>query len=253
VNQPTRLNSYTELKLLLSFNGSIDPKLQREIERRVELVSINPLSNDNRSEIQLARQQYDALVEFARRPDGLPAKIERDRREEMVPLQHGSTARFFINLGNVLSFGRYVHREQVTPELTARMELARRLQLHSNFLNEVARSSPQTEVAWDLNTVKRSLQFIADRGAGAGGSAARATALIFQRTNDVEARRLCLDALYRINSKSARKALVNLYLAEQPDSTWRPAIEAHLRKSVAEDSRIKPSDAWAVLNQVGQP
>jgi hypothetical protein len=247
------LNSYTELKLLLSFNGTLDPKLEREIERRVELVSINPLSNDSQSEIRLARQQYDALVDFAGRPDGLPAKIERDRREEMVPLQHGSVARFFINLGNVLSFGRYVHREDVTPELLERMELARRLDSHTNFLNDVAKSSPQTEVAWDISTVKRSLQFLVDRGAGRNGSAARSAALIFQRTNDAEAKRLCLEALSKINGKTARNEFLRLYNEEPPKSEWRVAIAERLRNAVAADSRLKPAEAWAVLNQVDQP
>jgi len=253
LNQPTRLNSYTELKLLLSFNGSLDPILEREIERRAELVSINPLSNDSQSEIRLARQQYDALVDFARRPDGLPAKVARDRREEMVPLEHGSVARFFINLGNVLSFGRYVHRENVTPELSERMELARRLERHTNFLNEVAKSSPQVEVAWDISTVKRSLQFLVDRGAGRNGSAARAAALIFQRTNDRDARRLCLEALSKINSKTARNEFLRLYHEEPPQSEWHAAIAERLRNAVAADSRLKPAEAWAVLNQVDQP
>ncbi len=141
LNQPSRLKSYAELKLLLSSNGSLDPRLQREIEQRLEIVSVNPLNNDSQSEIQLARQQYDSLVDFARRPDGLPARIERDRRAEMVPLQHGSLSRFFISLGNILSFGRYVHRERETPELSARLELARRTERHTNFLSQIAKSS----------------------------------------------------------------------------------------------------------------
>jgi hypothetical protein len=253
LNQPTRLNSYSELKLLLSFNSALDPQLQREIERRIELVSVNPLSNDNQSEIKLARQQYDALVDFARRPDGLPAKIESDRRAEMVSLKHGSVGRFFINLGNILSFGRYVHRENATPELAARMELARRVERHTNFLSEASKSSPQTEVAQDMITVKHSLQFLAKSGAGADGSAVRAATLIFQRTNDGEARGLCLDVLYRINSKTARKALLRLYHEELPNSDWRTAIAERLRKAVAEDNRMKPEAGRAVLNQVGQP
>lgn len=253
LNQPSRLNSYSELKLLLSFNSSIDPQLQREIERRLELVSVNPLSNDNQSEIKLARQQYDALVDFARRPDGLPAKIERDRRAEMVALEHGPMARFFINLGNIVSFGRYVHRETATPELAARMEMARRQERHVNLLREAARSSPQTEVAWEMSTVKHSLQFLAENGAGANGSAARAAAMIFQRTGDDEARRLCLDVLYRMNDKNSRRALLRLYQTEQPNSEWRPAIAERLRKAVVEDRSLKPAEARAVLNQVGQP
>ena len=253
LNQPTRLNSYSEMKLLLSFNDKLDPKLRREIERRLEVVSVNPLNNDNQAEIQLARQQYDALLDYARRADGLPARIARDRRAEMVPLQHGPVARFFYNLGNVISFGRYVHRESDTPELATRMEMARRVERHTQFLTEVAKSSPQTEIAWDLNTVKRSLQFLADHGAGADGSAARATASIFQRTDDAEARRLCLDALYKINSKTAKNQLLRIYSEEQPRSEWRLSIAERIRKAVAEDSRMKPAEARAVLSQVGQP
>jgi hypothetical protein len=251
LNQPTRLNSYAELKLLLSFNSSLAPQLQREIERRLELVSVNPLNNNNQSEITLARQQYDALVDFARRPNGLPAKIERDRRAEMVSLKHGSVTRFFISFGNVVSFGRYVHRENSTPELAAQLELARRLERHQNFLSEVAKSSPQTEVAWDMSRVKRSLQFLAD--SGGNGSAVRAAAVIFQSTDDAEARNLCLDVLYRINTKPAKKALLRLYREQPPNSEWRPAIAERLRKAVTEDSRIKPAEARAVLNQVGAP
>lgn len=253
LNQPSRLNSYSELKLLLSFNNSLDPSLQREIERRLELVSVNPLSNDNQSEIKLARQQYDALVDFARRPDGLPAKIERDRRAEMVSLEHGPMARFFINLGNILSFGRYVHRETAMPELAARLELARRQERHANFLNVAAKSSPQTDVAWEMSTVKHSLQFLAEHGAGTNGSATRGAAMIFQRTGDAEARRLCLDVLYRINDKNSRKALLRLYQEEQPTSEWRPQIAERLRKAVVADRSLKPAEARAVLNRVGQP
>ena len=134
LNQPTRLESYSELKVLLSFNSSIDPKLRQEIERRIQNVSLNPLNNDNETEVRLARQQYASLIDYARRPDGLPAKIERDRRAEMVALEHGRPARFFYNLANVLSFGRYVHREKATPELFARLEKSRSPRIsHSIF------------------------------------------------------------------------------------------------------------------------
>ena len=252
LNQPTRLRSYSELKLLLSFNGSIEPKLRDEIERRVQNVSLNPLNNDNESEVRLARQQYDALINFALREDGLPAKIDRDRRAEMMPLKHGKTGRFFLNLANVLSFGRYVHREDATPEMYSRLEVARRLEYHANFLKQVAGSSPQAEVVWDIGTVKQSLKFLVADGAGASGSAAKAAAAIFERTEDTEAKELCLDALSKINSRTARAELLRIYEREPQDET-RAQIAERLRKAVGSDPRIKPSEARTVLNQLGQP
>ena len=253
VNQPSRLQSYSELKLLLSFSGSIDPKLRTEIEHRLENVSMNPLSNDNGAEVRLAQQQYAALMDYARRPDGLPARVERDREAEMMPLKHGQAARVFFTMANVLSFGHYVHREKATPELTTRMELQRRIRYHSDFLREVAKSSPQIDVVWDMNLVRRSLQLLADQGAGANGSVARAASKIFERTNDEETRRLCLDALYKINDKTAKNELLRLYRDQLAASEWKAAIADRLRKAVSEDPRMKPAEVRAFLNQVGQP
>jgi len=252
VNQPTRLRSYSELKLLLSFNGSIEPKLREEIERRVQNVSVNPLNNDNETEVRLARQQYDALMNYARCDDGLPAKIDRDRRAEMMPLKHGKTGRFFLNLANVLSFGRYVHREDATAEMYSRLEVARRLEYHTNFLKQVARSSPQAEVAWDIGTVKQSLQFLVADGAGASGSTAKAAAAIFERTEDADAKQLCLDALSKINNRTARAELLGIYERES-QAELRAQIGERLRKAIGSDPRIKPSETRTVLNQLGQP
>jgi hypothetical protein len=253
LNQPTRLRSYSELKLLLSFNASIDSALQAEIERRIQNVSLNPLNNDNSAELQLARQQYDALIDYARRSDGLPARIERDRQLEMVPLKHGKTARFFYNLGNVLTFGRYVHREKATPELYDQLELARRIEYHTQFLKQIGRSSPQTEIAWDLGTVKHSLRFLAQQGVAAKGSSANAVAGIFMKTNDSETRLLCLEALSKINNKTARAALLRIYQQQQPQSEMRSEIAVRLRQAVAADATIKPAEAKSLLSQVGTP
>jgi hypothetical protein len=252
INQPTRLQSYSELKLLLSFNSSIDPQLRREIERRVQNVSLNPLNNDDEAEVQLAQQNYESLLDYATRPDGLAAKIERDRRAEMVPFEHRRRARVFFDVANVLSFGRYVHREQATPELNARLDMSRRIAYHTTFLKAVAKSSANTDVAWDMSKVTRSLQFLADQGNAASSGAAKAAAAIFQQTSDSEARRLCLEALSKINNRTARAQLLNIYEREGAQSDLRAEIAARLRKAVVEDARIKPAEAQSVLNLVGQ-
>ena len=250
VNQPSRLRSYSELKLLLAFSPSIEPSLRTEIESRVQNVSLNPLNNDDEAEVALARQQYDALMNYARQPDGLSARVERDRRTEMVPLKHGRTARVFFTLGNLFSFGRYIHREEATPELLERLEVARRVAHHTQFLAEAAKSSPQTEVAWDIATVKRSLQFVATEGAVAGDGAAKAAAAIFQKTSDEETRRLSLEALSRMNNKTARKELLRLYQQEQPQSDLRAEIANRLREAVAADAQIKPKEARLLLSHL---
>jgi hypothetical protein len=251
LNQPTRLQSYSELKLLLSFNPTIDPTLRDEIERRIQNISLNPLNNDDEAEVELARQQYESLVDYAQRPDGLAAKLERDRRAEMVPFEHARSARIFFGVANVLTFGRYVHRETATPELEQRLETSRRLAYHTQFLNDVAGSSATTDIAWDMAKVTRSLQFLAREGSQASTAATRAAATIFQKTNDAEARRLCLEALSKINNKMARAQLLKIYERE-PSLELRADIAVRLRNAVASDARVKPGEARSLLGQLNQ-
>ena len=251
LNQPSRVRSYSELKLMLALNSDINPKLRDELEDRLETVSINPMANDGDSEIELARKQYEALVAFARRDNGLPAKVERDRREEMVSLSHGPAAQFFFGLGNILTFGHYVHREDATPELEQRLELARRIQFHTQFLDRAAKSSPQIEVAWDIATVQKSLKFLADNAAAANGSAAKVAARVFQRTTDDESRTLCLDVLSRINDKTARKEMLRIFREQPPQSERRAVVAARLRKAVNEAAQIKANEANSVIAEIG--
>ncbi|HEY0545965.1 MAG TPA: hypothetical protein VGC91_11355 [Pyrinomonadaceae bacterium] len=252
VNQPSRLRTYSQLKLLLSLSESLNPELRDEISSRMEQVSLNPLENGMEAEARLAREQYGALMAYAQRADGLPAQLERDRRAEMVPLKHGKTGQVMLHLANLLTFGLYKHREAATPELLDRMELARRLEYHDRFLREVARSSPVIEIVWDMDEVKHSLQFIAEHGQQASSKTAKAVAQIFRRTNDEEARRLCLSSLYRINNETAKKEMLALYRDDKLTDAWRTLIAEHLRNAVREEQRIDPKDAKIILSVVGQ-
>ncbi|MEO6393272.1 MAG: hypothetical protein ABIP75_15585, partial [Pyrinomonadaceae bacterium] len=158
VNQPSRLKTYSQLKLLLGLNTTMDPQLREDIADRLEDVSLNPMENDIQAEASLARQQYQALLDYVRRPDGMPHQLARDRRQEMVPLMHGKAAQAWFRIANLATFGAYTHREDANPESLSQLEIARRLDHHTRFLREVARS-PRIEVAWNVDEVRRSLAF----------------------------------------------------------------------------------------------
>ena len=76
-NQASRFRSYSQLKLLLSLNESLDADFKGEIANRLEKVSLNPLENDPDAEIRIARQQYKNLIEYAKRPGRFG---EKDRK-----------------------------------------------------------------------------------------------------------------------------------------------------------------------------
>jgi hypothetical protein len=237
INQPSRIQTYSQLKLLLALNESMAPKLREEVNGRLEKISLNPFENDLDSEAKVARDQYDALVAFAKDPEGLPAKLERDRRAELTPLEHGDKTQIILHIANVLSFGRYVHREERTDDMESRLDVARRLNYHTTFLREVAKSSSEIEVAWNLDEVRRSLHFIADHGDEAGSHAVTATAKIFERTRDDEIRRTCLESLSRINRTKARNELLKISQNQGLDQMWRDLATTSLRRM---DERSQP-------------
>ena len=252
VNQPSRLATYSQLKLLLALNTSMEPELRSEVSGRLETISLNPFENDMDAEANIALQQYDALMAFAKDPNGLAEKIERDRRAEMLPLEHGRNAQLAFRVLNVLSFGRYVHREEDTEEMEARLDISRRLQYHTRFLQQVAKSTAELDITCNLEDVRTSLRFIAEHGSEAGGNAAAVTAKIFARTKDEETRRACLDSLSRIHSPKAKSELLRISQNNDVDKALRDLASEYLRGN---NPRVQPIAATVGGSPVvvGQP
>jgi hypothetical protein len=187
------------------------------------------MENDLQAEAKLATQQYEALLAYAKRPDRLPRKLDRDRRAEMVALEHGRAEQMLFRLANILSFGKYTHLEKSEPEMDARLDDSRRLAYHKRFLREVAKSSSQVDVTWNLDEVNRSLQFIANHAAAADSKIATAAAKVFVRTQDSETRRLCLESLSRMANSTAKSELLRLSQQKDLDQAGRDLLISYLK------------------------
>lgn len=224
INQPSRLRTYSQLKLLLSLNQSLNPELREQLGNRLERVSLNPMENDLEAEAKLAAEQYAALLAYAKRPDGLPQKLDRDRRAEMTKLAHGGAQQTLFRLANILSFGKYTHRENASPELESKLDLARRFAYHTYFLRQVANSGPQIDVTWDLSEVRRSLQFIVEHAPEADSKSASAAATIFLLTQDDETRRFCLESLTHMIIPKAKTELLRLSQKKDLDQAGRELL-----------------------------
>jgi hypothetical protein len=237
---------------LLALNNSMEPALRNEVGGRIETISVNPFENGINAEAEIALEQYAALVAFAKDPKGLAAKIEQDRRAEMLPLEHSSKAQVAFRVLNVLTFGKYVHREEREVDMEQRLDIARRLQYHTRFLEQIAKSSADVDITWNLDDVKRSLQFIAQHGDQADGTAAAVTAKIFARTKDDETRRTCLDGLSRIRSSKARNELLRISKNTDVDQNLRDLASEYLRGG-RRDQPIAVTTLGGTPIAVGQP
>ena len=171
----------------------------------------------------------------------------------MMPLEHGRNARIALRALNILTFGKYVHREERTEDMENRLDIARRLQYHTNFLQQIAKSSAEIEITSNIHDVLSSLHFIAAHGSGAGASAASATAKIFARTRDDETRRACLDSLSRIGNSKAKHELMRISQNPAIDQTLRDIAADYLRgvSRPGEPIAVTVNDSTTV--KVGQP
>ncbi|HEV7395430.1 MAG TPA: hypothetical protein VGN86_02870, partial [Pyrinomonadaceae bacterium] len=211
INQPSRIRSAAELKLLLSLDSKIDNGLRVQLEKGLERLSTNPLETSTKFDRNLAVAQYQSLQAYAVRPDGLAVRLERERSSEAAKLvHHGFSAQMF-RLANVVTLGHYTHREKITPDLRERLDKQRQLAYHVRLLREVAKSSPVVEVKWKIEKVLPSLRFVAENGSATDKEAAKAVGSIFSRTEDMVAKELCLAALKRIGNKVAMSEMARIY------------------------------------------
>jgi hypothetical protein len=74
INQASRVRAYSQLKLLLSLDASLDPELRTEVSRRLEYVSLNPLENGRAAEVDTASVTFRAGRRDGRAPPRTPRR-----------------------------------------------------------------------------------------------------------------------------------------------------------------------------------
>jgi hypothetical protein len=253
INQPSRLRSAAELRLLLSFNQNINSALRAELNRGLEDLSVNPLENNGKTERALALTQYRTLQAYALRPDGLPARLERERGSEAAKLVHRGLGGKLMRVANVLTLGHYMHREKVTPELKQQLDKERQLAYHTRFLRQVVRSTPLVEVSWKMDDVLQSLRYIAENGTDKDKAAAKAVGSLFSRTEDVAAKELCLSAMKRIGNKTAQAEMLRIYHDLSVPAEWRNACAEYLQIAPAQPSKAVGMADGSQLSDSQQP
>ena len=143
-----------------------------------------------------------------------------------------------MRLANILTLGRYTHREKITPELMLALDKKRQLDHHVGFPKEIARSTPVVEVAWSMEKVMPSLQYVAENGTDKEKGVAKTVGSIFSRTEDDQARKLCLSALKKIGNKEAVREMARIYEDPKLTEEWRSTISEYLQIEQPQRSRV---------------
>lgn len=196
-NRAARLKAYAQVRRWLTLDGSIDPELREELQRRLEILGVNPLEDSVFEEAEIADRQYDALLRYAADPKGLPARLERDRNAEMATHRHGLPTRTGLKFAKWFSLGIYSHQEMPdSTSLEAALSRERRAERQIRFLETVAKSSPQPDMVWNVAEVRRAVNELI--ATGVPPHSAHVVSQIMRQTADAETRALCAQALASI-------------------------------------------------------
>lgn len=193
-NRSARLKAFSQVRRWLTLDASIDPALRADLQRRLEILGVNPLEESVFEENQIANRQYNALLRYAADPKGLPARIERDRNAEVAARVHGIPARTGLRLAKWFSLGAYSHHEMPdSASLLAAVGRERRAERQIRFLETVAESSSHPEVVWNIAEVRRAMNELI--ATGVPPHSVQVVSRLMQQTSDEEIRELCARAL----------------------------------------------------------
>lgn len=157
MDRAARLDAYSQFRVALALDNSLDRDLRSDIERRMRSLDLNPLESRPEREIQLAVSRYQVLQVQAGPGGKLEARIEKDRRSELADFGESAKTRVFQTLVRDATFGLYTHRVSAQETSLIELDRDRRIQYQLTFLDSLVRAGTRPEVAYSASRVQASV------------------------------------------------------------------------------------------------
>lgn len=224
-----RLRSYSEAREFLAVDTRLAPRLKTQLERRLDHLALNPLENAAGTETRVAREQYAALMQWSRSPNGLAERLEKDRRNELAGYTHSKPEQLFASVGRLFQ-GASAESESRRQAQHAELEARRQADAHTRYLKQLLAASPRPEVVRDPAEIRQAMEALSTDPFASLDTPAL-IGRVFDRTQDFGLRMACLDSLGHMHSDQAKSELMRL--AQNPNETdfWRAASQASIRNA----------------------
>ena len=222
-----RLRSYSEAREFLAEDLRLAPALKTELLHRLDHLALDPLENSLDTEAMVAREQFAALRQYAQTPDGLVAKLDRDRQKELEAYTRSRAKRFFSSTGRLLGMGRGRTSQQNIARMHSELESRRQAAAHIQYLKQLLASSPRPEVVQDSSDIRHAIDTLS-REPFAAPQASQLIAQVFERSQSFEVRMACLADLQRLDVQEAKNQLLRLSRDPNQSDFWRAATLASL-------------------------
>ena len=157
VNQASRLDCYSQFRVALALDPTLDPGLRRQMQRGADSLSVNPLEIAPYRELAFASARYVELTKEAGVDGPLVRRLNKDRREELERTVESRKQIIRDTAFYGLSFGAYTHRMKAQTDALAQLGSYRRIEYELNYLDAVVKAGTDPEVSYDPALIQNSV------------------------------------------------------------------------------------------------
>lgn len=158
VNQAARLDAYSEFRVSLSLNTSMNPDFRKELQKRIQAVALNPLDAPAGREIASARRHFENLQRGAESGERLSVRIDRDRRKELAAFGESGKEQLSWSALHVITFGLYTRRAPKREDNREMLSRNREIETLMRYMKLVSESGKRPEVVFPASDVQNAVR-----------------------------------------------------------------------------------------------
>jgi hypothetical protein len=156
LDEASRLDCYSDFRMDLALDQSIDPSLKEDLEKRIQSLAVNPLDTTPQREIQDAIARYKLLEAEAGQNGRLMARVDQERRFELSSFGESQKTKLAKSTLHVATFGFY--KQRAKRDDIFMLDRERRVTHQLSFLDSLVQAETPPEIAYDSDRIKSSVR-----------------------------------------------------------------------------------------------
>lgn len=234
VGRTDRLDCYSEFRVALQLDRSLDTDFRTQMQKRLNSMSMNPLESSASHELEMARANYEALRKNIADSTKLSARIDKERRRELASFGESYKHKTIKELARFASFGIYTNRAPRSGENLAKLRRDRTIAALLQQLKTIADGGVSPEISFPQPEIESSVsQLTALAYESSSGSVKREAALAIARVQHLsdndQIKTECARALNELQNGSLRKVAESSLPLDVPSAA--PARSSSLFKT----------------------
>ena len=205
-----RLDCYSEFRVALQLDNSLDADLRTQMQKRLNSMSMNPLESSVSHELDMARGNYQALQHNIADSSKLSARIDKDRRRELASFGESYKHKTIKEVAHFASLGMYTNRASRSDENLAKLRRDRTIAALLQQLKDIADGGVSPEISFPQSQIESSISQLArlaheSSSASVKRQAAVAITRVERLSNSDQIKTECARALTELQDGQVRK------------------------------------------------